>query len=90
MVRSQAEQELAPMRLENNFGTGASSRIVHPEHSFPAEDQHVAQARREVAQLLTIAYIRLARILRAPGISAGNLTQGALALSGDQSVHECD
>jgi len=67
-----------------------NSRIEHAERLVSRQDLHVSRACEEIAQLLTIAYQRLSCVPRAPSNPASNLAQGALALSGNQSVHECD
>ena len=78
------------MRLANNLGARNNSRIADTEHSCSTQNLRASDARAEVAQLLATAYWRLAYVRRVPVNPASNLANGVLALSGDQSVHECD
>jgi hypothetical protein len=48
------------------------------------------EALQKIAGLLAVAYQRFARVPRVSSNPANNLAQDPLALSGAQSVHECD
>jgi len=81
-----------PVEADDRAG---NRRFIHPgikgDKSAPnIIGPELEAAIHEIANLLTTAYQRFRRVARMPANSVNNAGQSPLALSGDQSVHECD
>ena len=75
---------------QENGAISVPKRRVRHSESNELGDLRVSEAVHRVAGLLAVACQRNQQASKVPANPGSKLAERALALSGDQSVHECD